>query len=113
MVNHYKNLFTTTAPILDDSLNDLVDMVVTYEDNSILCPSLMRLRYIILSLLCLNKAPGLDGNDMFTLQNLLEYCEASHCCFYAIFLSRWLHVKGIQSYLKNNKTPNHTRFERH
>jgi hypothetical protein len=50
MVNHYENLFTTTAQVLNDFLDDLIDVVVTDEDNSILCQSLMRLRFIRQSL---------------------------------------------------------------
>jgi hypothetical protein len=62
MVNHYKNLFTTTAPVLDDSLNDLIDVVITDEDNSIICsiPDEVEIYQTIISL-GLNKAPGPNG----------------------------------------------------
>jgi hypothetical protein len=77
MVDHYKNLFTTTAPVLDDSLNELIDAVVTEEDNSIICsiPDEVEIYQTIISL-GLNKAPGPDGmTGLFykTYWNIVKY----------------------------------------
>jgi hypothetical protein len=62
LVNHFSNLFTTTHPVFDDSFNDLVDNVISEEENTRLCviPDECEIFLDILEL-GLNKAPGPDG----------------------------------------------------
>jgi hypothetical protein len=62
MVNHFTNLFSTTSPVFDDSLNDLFDVVINDEENSVLCaiPDEVEI-FQAISSLGLHKAPGPDG----------------------------------------------------
>jgi hypothetical protein len=62
IVDHFSKLFTSTSPILDDSLNDLFKPVIIDEENSNLCniPDERDIYDAIVNL-GLNKAPGPDG----------------------------------------------------
>jgi hypothetical protein len=58
LVNHFSSLFSTTNPILDDGLSELVDMVITEDDIVTLCifPDEFEI-FSTISALSLNKAP--------------------------------------------------------
>jgi len=62
LVNHFSFLFLTTNPILDEGIAELVDVVITEDENVALCilPDEGEI-FLAISDLGLNKAPGLDG----------------------------------------------------
>jgi hypothetical protein len=62
IVDHFSKLFSSTGPLLDDSLSDLFKPVITDEENSDLCniPDEREIYDAIVNL-GLNKAPGPDG----------------------------------------------------
>jgi hypothetical protein len=47
LVQHFTSLFTSTQPVLDDNLSDLVDVVITEEENVSLCSFLMSMRFLM------------------------------------------------------------------
>lgn len=62
MVNHFSNSFSTSHLVLDSSLSDLVDCVITEEENFSLCIILDEIEIFSAIIdLGLDKAPGLDG----------------------------------------------------
>jgi hypothetical protein len=62
LVDHFSFLFTTTRPTFDNNFSDLVDCVITDEENVSLCsiPDEVEI-FSAIKDLGLNKAPGLDG----------------------------------------------------
>jgi hypothetical protein len=62
LVQHFSSIFSTTNPVLDSDLHELVGKVVTDEENVILCgiPDEAEI-FLAISDLGLNKAPGPDG----------------------------------------------------
>jgi hypothetical protein len=62
LVDHFNTRFTTTHPPLDEDLSNLVDRVITVEENVALCviPSEEEI-FAAITDLGLNKAPGPDG----------------------------------------------------
>ncbi|XP_059437358.1 uncharacterized protein LOC132170396 [Corylus avellana] len=65
LVQHFSSQFTTTNPVLDSSLSELVGRVVTEEENGRLCviPDELEI-FSVISDLGLNKAPGPDGRSI-------------------------------------------------
>jgi len=61
-VDHFSTLFSSSNPIIDDSLFDLVSPVITADDNLALCsiPEEAEI-FLAISELGLNKSPGPDG----------------------------------------------------
>jgi hypothetical protein len=62
LVDHFTARFTTTHPSFDEDLSNLVDRVITIDDNVALCviPSKEEI-FMAITDLGLNKAPELDG----------------------------------------------------
>jgi hypothetical protein len=62
LVQHFSSIFSTSNPLLDSSLSDLVGRVVTDDENDSLCiiPDEAEI-FVAISDLGLNKAPGPDG----------------------------------------------------
>ncbi|XP_059454884.1 uncharacterized protein LOC132185076 [Corylus avellana] len=78
LVQHISNQFTTTNPNLDSSLSDLVDKVVTDEENVSLCVILDEYEiFSAISNLGLNKAPGPDGMTVLFSKNCHVSSKAS------------------------------------
>jgi hypothetical protein len=61
-VDHFSTLFSSSNPIIDDSLSDLVSPVITTDDNLALCsiPEEVEI-FLAISELSLNKSSGPDG----------------------------------------------------
>jgi hypothetical protein len=61
-VDHFSDLFSSSQPVLDSDLSDLVECVITDEENSGLCliPDEGEIFAAIIDL-GLDKAPGPDG----------------------------------------------------
>jgi hypothetical protein len=61
-VDHFSTLFSSSNPILDDSLSDLVSLDITVDDNVALCfiPEEVKI-FLAITELGLNKSPGPDG----------------------------------------------------
>jgi hypothetical protein len=62
LVDHFSTLFSSSNPILDDSLSDLVSLDITVDDNVALCfiPEEVKI-FLAITELGLNKSPGPDG----------------------------------------------------
>jgi hypothetical protein len=62
LVDHFRHIFSSTNPVLDDSLSGLIEKVITEEENVVLCliPDENEI-FLAISNLGLNKAPSLDG----------------------------------------------------
>jgi hypothetical protein len=66
-VNYFSNTFTSTNPVLDTEMLDLIVSVISVSDNDLLCgiPDEHEI-YQATTMLGPNKAPGLEGrNDLF------------------------------------------------
>jgi hypothetical protein len=62
LVDHFNTLFSTSNPIIDDSLSDLASPVITVDDNLALCSNPEEAEiFLAISELGLNKSSGPDG----------------------------------------------------
>jgi hypothetical protein len=72
--SHFRNVFTSSAPILDEDLLSLFDDCISPEENASICPSKQEI-FSGLSEIGSTKALSPDGFTVLFYKKILEYCK--------------------------------------